>query len=81
MNIFSVADVDAHTLIYLERVTMCTGQAAVNKWCKYVGWRDSTEVPLKKLSHWRRAGARQISLEARMRVAYDLARNKGIGDK
>jgi hypothetical protein len=45
---FNVDDVDPLTLAYLEKVTECTGQAAVNKWLRYVGWRDESDLNLKK---------------------------------
>lgn len=35
------ATIEARVLAYMERVSGKTGQAAVDAWCKYVGWDDA----------------------------------------
>ena len=55
------ADLDAHTLAYIEYIAEAKGQAALDKYLTFVGWKDwglpgrpSIQLSLKyRLSHAR----------------------------
>lgn len=83
------ATVDPTTLTYLERVAGQIGQAAVDAWLTYVGWKDETEMPRAKRKpgpnrpsvrslmhgpHEYYSARRQIPIEDRMQMAFDNAR-------
>lgn len=61
-----VDQVDSVTLNYLELVSGREGQAAIESWMRWVGWREDGKTQIST----------QISPERRMQRAYELARVK-----
>lgn len=43
-----VAVLDARTLAYVEMVSGKRGQAALDAWLRYTGWRDESDLPLRR---------------------------------